>query len=352
MLPKIFDGSLSPPDFNAVTIKIDGSPKSDLNWKAQMDAAQTAIEKGLKIMWEIDLALFSRLSLPLSDEAQVSTLKLSLAYFVKEVWERFAESSLGLILYRGSCDFTRDFHFNQFELQEWLNETFDVKTFYAETGIKFKNFAEANPGLLMQNPTGYHLLNLYCRDVCIDYLDFICQDLPDALPLFLLLDASPLINSGELAQILSKERFKQYTLAVHGGSLPLQGLAWDDPRTYFGYIASRYLQIMPQELPNVAVCLPAMSRKLPSQYQGLQNALDEMNRRHMHYKIIAEPFLTMEWDQLDYLLFIPEGLSEAGQRKLQGFCAAGGTAVSLGAKIGLPLELEFNDWAEKLLETL
>ncbi len=61
------------------------------------------------------------------------------------------------------------------------------------------------------------------------------------------------------------------------------------------------------------------------------------------YRIIPETYLTTEWHGLDYLIVDPDSLSSQGFRKLQGFCAAGGTIVSLGKIMGLPYEILFDE---------
>lgn len=303
---------------DTVNIKLDGSLKSDLSWGAQKKLA----EKSKNILWEIDLGLFSGLQLPLSDETQSKSLRLSLDVFHRDIWEKYQDRSLGLCVYRGSADFTKEF-FDFEQLQDWLRDAFsrDIGLFTRETGIEAQGFEEIDEAVLRQNEVGAHLLNLFCCQSCVEYLDFLCQDLPDSLPLFVELDTKGVKN---VEQITSRERFERFHL----------------------------LPEKKEEPSNIAICLPPISKILPSQNRGLTEAIDDLNRRKLHFRIIPEPYLTMEWDGLDYLLYIPEGLSDLGERKLQGFCAAGGTVVALGPKIGLSGELTFDEWTEKLLETL
>jgi hypothetical protein len=79
-------------------------------------------------------------------------------------------------------------------------------------------------------------------------------------------------------------------------------------------------------------------------YEGIVEGLDALKKRSISFKLIAESQLTSQWDGLDYLLYSPTGLSTQGKRKLQGFCAAGGTVVSTGALLGLPYEMGLMDW--------
>lgn len=329
MIPKIFDTKINgepvDSDFNAVKIVLDGSLKSDLKWEAEKAVAKKYIDQGLKIFWEIDLGLFANLPCPLQDDTQSKTLRLSLEIFCQEIWESFKEQSLGLCLYRGSCDFTHSFPWTAVEkehFQEWLEGK------------------ESSP----------QLVNLFCSEVYVDYLNFITENLPDNLPLFLMLDASGVKDAGYLAELLSRERFERFTCIIHGGDLPLHGLAWDDDRAAVGYIARRPIRLKSADLSNVALCLPPISKHLFG--TDLSLAIDQLNQLDLNYRIIPEPFLTMEWDQLDYLLYLPSGLSSLGERMVQGFCAAGGTPVTLGEKLSFPGELTLEEWTEKLLEIL
>ncbi len=364
-VPKIFDVLRNeepiPEGFNAVKLKVDGRLKADLKWLDVREKAQKYSDSGYKIFWELDLGLFRHLFYPFSYEGQYKALQFSVQNFWDFLWSHHQKDSLGVCLYRGTTDFTLDFPWsritkdaNHYEnLQQWLRESFqDVKHFSHETGIEATSFDEVTYLTLFRQPVGLHLMNIYCRNVAIDYLDFLTQDVPDHLPMFVMLDAFPVTNPAYLAQVISRERFERYHLAIRGGSLPQSGLAWDDDRATCGYIAHRHIALREPKVATVGVCLPPMDMCLPSHYKGLEQALTQLNDRKIDYRVIPEPFLTTEWSGLDNLLFIPSGLSDLGERKLQGFCAAGGIPISLGQKIGLPHELTFDEWTEKLLEIM
>ena len=99
-----------------------------------------------------------------------------------------------------------------------------------------------------------------------------------------------------------------------------------------------------RKLETVGVCLPSLEHCRPSQYGGLREAFNWLSLAEIPYRIVPEGLLTTDWDGLDDLIVVPNGVSLQGKRKLQGFCAAGGTIVSLGHEMGLAQEMQFDDW--------
>jgi hypothetical protein len=57
----------------------------------------------------------------------------------------------------------------------------------------------------------------------------------------------------------------------------------------------------------------------------LDAALAHLQQSGKPYRVVAEEYLTAEWDGLDELLVIASSMNPLLQRKLQGFSAAGGT---------------------------
>ena len=68
----------------------------------------------------------------------------------------------------------------------------------------------------------------------------------------------------------------------------------------------------------VAICLPSAEMVRPSQYSGLEEMINFLNEKGIPFRIIPESLLITDWDGLDYLLVIPEGLTFQGKRKAAG----------------------------------
>lgn len=328
--PAIFEGSFHegvPAGFDTVTLYLDGGVQADLNWKNVREDARAAIDQGFSLMWDIELALFNQLKQPLTNQGQFLSLALSLEHFRDSLWKEFKESTVGISFYRGKADFSLGFLWDLHQEQN------------------FRSWLKENCGLEeLEQEGGELLIRLFCRDVAVEYLLLLASRLPDTLPAYLYLDVSHF--NGTLAdemQLLNPERFDRFHLALKEGRLPFDGLGWGSP-TSFGLSGEKFNQLPDSVDVKVGVCVPPMNFNRAFHYQGFEEALAELQRLSIQYNLIAENVLTSRWDGLDYLLYSPAGLSSEGKRKLQGFCAAGGTTVSTGNLIGLPQELTLRSW--------
>lgn len=292
---KIFDEEQEsfPDGFDAITIRLDGRMQADLNWTYQLEKAAQCVDQGMKIFWEIDLGLFQRLYFSLADQPQFLAFCLSLDHFRETVWQKFSEQSIGLCLYRGNADFSHGFPWDGEQLssyQEWLTEA----------GVIENDLSRA----------------LFCRDAVADYLDLLAGHLPDYIPCYCLLDCTGIEDPVLLAQLLHKERYPKLTLGVKAGLGVGYELLWKD-----GSLESSTEQALH------GICLPTFTYKNPVHYQRLGNILKSLLDSKASFKLIPENLLTTEWDGLDFLHVLPESITPQGKRKLQGFCAAGGTII-------------------------
>jgi hypothetical protein len=336
--PRIFDGHWQeniPPGFDALTITLDGRTQADLDWKNARKEAQFAIEKGYALMWDLQLGLFDRLQHPLTHQTQFLSLTLSLEHFRDSLWKEFKSQTLGISLFRGSVDFSRGFSWDIDQKQsfnEWLQEIYDPST-------ESLDFCQ-----LEQHDEGQQLIRLFCRDVAVEYLALLASRLPDSLPTYLYLDAGSLAGSilNEI-QLLNPARFDRLRLALKGHHLPFDVLGWEAP-TFQGYSGHSIVELPLLSEKAIGVCIPPLNFYHSRHYRGLEEGLQALDKLSLPFKIIAESQLTSSWDGLDYILYAPSGLSTQGKRKLQGFCAAGGTVVSTGDLLGLSHEIGLGDW--------
>jgi hypothetical protein len=348
-VPRIYDGiperNISAEGFNALTIRLDGRLRSDLQWQQARIDAQKYLDLGYALLWEIDLGLFSGLSLPLSNQMQCLSLALSFQHFRDTLWNEFGSNSLGLVVYRGNADFTGTFVLDLLQmgqLREWLREIFsDEKRMERETGIKVSSFEEIDTDLLMEFKTGKVLLSLFCQNIAVEYIGLLTNCLPDNIPRYILLNASS-IAEDLLWQMrmLNPEKFDPVTLCIRGAVLPIVSMGWEIGAPH-GFIGMHCPSDVRLEKTLIGVCIPSVGLYSPAQYGNLGEALTVLMRKHLSFRLIPESRLMTDWDGLDYILFVPEGLSFLGKRQLQGFCAAGGTAVTVGEKAGLPQEIDF-----------
>lgn len=339
--PRIYEGgwhASMPIGFDAVTIHLDGRMQSDLDWKEAKEHALQAVNKGYAVMWNMQMGLFDELLHPLTHQAQCLSLTLALEHFRDSLWKEFKSQTLGITLFRGSADFSHGFRWDEHQehnLRHWLQD------------IQVSHLAGLDLAHMKEHEEAIAFIRLYCRDVAIEYLALLATRLPDSLPAYLFLDTHSLPPSllTEM-QLLNPERFDRLHLALQGHQLPFHALGWKMP-TPQGYSGDALCDLPIQKEVSVGVCIPPMHFYHVQHYNGLEEGISALHQKSIPFKLIAESHLTAQWDGLDYLLFSPNGLTSQGKRKLQGFCAAGGTAVSTAHLIGLPDEISLIDWLSK-----
>lgn len=314
-----------PEGFNAVVITLDGRTISDLDWKKERLATLRYIEQGLRIFWTIDLGLFSKLSLPLTDQTQYLALGLSLRHFRDSLWKEFQKQTIGLCFYRGNSDFSDSFPWDEeqnLNFKGWLQDRFQtISCLTSEVGLGLSNFDQVNYSVFKKSVAGSRLLRLFCCDVAAEYLNLLAQTLPDLLTLFLLLETESLKDPLLLAHLLSKEHFVRMLRMTSQGILPLSSLMGTQASS--GYLAStRHFQTIPKAI-KVGAVFPVFSYSSP-----LNEALNKLIQHQISFRMIPENLLMMEWDGLDFLVVPLAALSPQGIRQLRGFCAAGGVIVS------------------------
>lgn len=218
-------------------------------------------------------------------EAQVSSLRLAVEHFCSAVWEKFREETAGVCLYLGG-----------------------------------------------------DLLN----DEQIRVLEILAGGLPDEVEAFIMLDVSSLSSPTEISRAISKERFPHFTLVVKGVENPLPEFGWESVCGSRGMIGRHLVKNAIVE-PTIGLCIPE---------KGASSSLDEialwLKSKDLPFRMIPETLLTSEWQGLDDVIVDSETVASLCKRRLMGFCAAGGTIVTIGKPLGLPIEVSCEEWKDSL----
>lgn len=297
-VPAIFDagpGEEVPAGFNTARIALDGRMRTHLDWRNAIEQAETYRQRGLKLLWDLDLGLFTRLPLPFANETQFRALALAVDHFLNDLWPKFMDDTLALNIYRGSADFSQGFpwcHERQEAFQDWLGNS-------------------RSDTLLARR--------LFCRETCVQYLEFLIGGFPATLQPMLMLDAHFLGSAAEAAQLLAREKLSRFVTAVRGGLLPIRELSWEGSLTEFGFVGRKKSSFQPIEV-RLGICVN------PDYVEpGIAQALEEAVKKKIPFRILSETYLTSEWEGLDEI--VVGSVSAEGQRKLQGFIAAGGVVL-------------------------
>lgn len=336
----IFDaaycGEEIPEGFDSVRIPIDGSIKADLSWKKEREAALHYVKQGRRLLWDLDLGLPGSLPHPLSHRPQFLSLALSLDHFRDTLWKEFRKETIGLCLYRGSPDFSLHYPWDGEQihnLQAWLAEFFTtIEAFTEETGIATADFSLLTPEILARSKTGKELMRMFCRNAIAEYLTLLSARVSDALPLFLLFDVTSFQEPVEIAQLVTKELYSRFLLAIKSdfpravemfdGDLP-----WEGATTCQGMIGRELLWTQDKDShaeAKIGLCLPHATQCLPSHLHMLKQAAADLLQRNIPFRIIPQRDLAAKWEGLDELVVNPSCVDAALERQLRGFRAAGG----------------------------
>lgn len=330
--------------FNAVRICLDATLKSDLIWKQERQAAENYIKQGFRIFWEIQLGIFNfeteigKGSLPIANQSQFLSLSLALEHFRNTFWKEFRQHTVGVCLYRGSADFSAGFVWNeeqQSNLRDWLKDIFkDVNSFAVETSCPVNSFDEITIQVLSATLEGARLVVMYCRNVIGKYLGQLSDRLPDTLQCYVLLDIQTISDALLQVQLTTNEGFSGINLGIKGPVYNEHVLAWEGAPAQLGMITRDLITGSQSRKVKIGVCLPPMLNYIPSKCKDLEKTITELNLRKIPFRAIPEASLTTDWDGLDTIIISSQSVSAQGQRKLQGFRAAGGKVVSSFQELG------------------
>lgn len=270
-----------------ISIFLPAEPKEDLNWEKPLQQAREAILQGQQVQWEFSLGLEAPY-FPLEDELYFHSLSFALNQFTQQVWPEFQNQTAGASIYRGTADFSCFFEWTPRQEANW------------------QEWKEGR-GPLKES----HLKRLFCAEAYVAYLQMLAHKLPDEMPITLHLDAGGMGSLAPLLHLLSPERFEHFILEIEGVPHFTQearlGVCFPDDRTCTSDLLDRLDQIF-------------ASLKEP-------------------FRVVPESLLTERWDGLDAIYVLSEAVSSQGKRKLQGFCAAGGTVITEGPLLHLPQEV-------------
>lgn len=244
----------------SVTISLNGKMASRLDWKAEIEEAKKAIENGYKLLFDLDLGLFDKLTLPLHHEAQFQALSLSMEHLLETFIIPFEEHIAGVILFRGKIPF-------HLGLSSALDPILD-------------------------------------RDKAYDFLQLLADQLPEMVAVYALIDAQEIQNPLLFYRLTSKDSCGRISLIITNEPYHARPQADYEPK--------------------VALLLPRCSILDIGAYKGLNEALTELISSKTPFKVISEGFLAVEWAGIDRLIVQTAGLTIDGKRMIQGFIAAGG----------------------------
>lgn len=298
-----------PEGCNVVSIRLDASSTSRLDWKREVEQAEFFKKAGKQLIWELDFNLYAD---TFSDEARFLALELAVQHFTTTIWPLFAEVSLGVILYQGSLDFSEGFPWSCEE-----RETCDTSP------------------------------SIFCRDLVLKQLKLLASCLPEEAACFLLLDTSSIEEAVTYFRLTDLGVFFPFHLILKGKwaqmyPYALPALAWGHGSSPLGVYSGPLSNRVPELNIPLALYLPEQT-----DWEEFGSAIQHLGSTP--FRVIPEKLLVHEWEGVDRLIVCSQGVTERGRRKLYGFAAAGGEILTVGKKLGVPGEIKIPDDAEGFL---
>ena len=260
-----------------IIITCDARPSSTLDWRHLRTQALSAIASGKKILWFLDFGLFSEQQKPLSDPGQFLNFSHAIDHFKEKIWSEFHKFSLGLALYRGDADYLSKFQWDETQTKNFSEWVQDRKVHSNDELIK----------------------RLFARDVSVEYLIQLSQKLLGEITPYVIFDHMP------------EDRLLQALLTAPD--------RYEEIKHYF---TCDKFEWKTEEEKSLGICMPSFSRIDPVYLTPYRKVLEDV--KDVDCKLIPEDDLIAAWHGLDTLYVHMDAISKSGQRKIQGFIAAGG----------------------------
>ncbi|CDZ81011.1 hypothetical protein BN1013_01539 [Candidatus Rubidus massiliensis] len=349
--PAIYEGILPiPSSMNAATLSIDGRIKSALDWDYAKQIAHECVRKNVKIFWDLDLGLFADLKNGINHESYLLSFNLSLRHFVDGLWKEFKHHTIGLNIYRGTLNFSDNFPWDEIQfrnLKKWLQERFvTLETLQEETQLPITSWEAINVKSFEQNHLGKHLLDLYCRDVTVEYIQLIQAKIPDGITCYMMIDASSVKDPFFQSNLLHEDKFDRIQLCVKGAKIPFSGLGWDCYHPN-GFISTKELERGNEKIITHAISFPDHYINKLHSLNTLTSLFTKLEEQNILFSIIPEEKIMSSCEGIDYIFASNKGTSFRGKRQLLGFCAAGGTVVYIDQPLQLPNEISVEEFFSK-----
>lgn len=204
----------------------------------------------------------------------------------------------------------------EFELSE---DSLEDETLFLSLKLSLDHFCNTIWKQFGENSFGVALfrgaLTLQNRDAILGYLKTLAAFLPEEASCFLFLDTSYVKDAVTYFQLTSQVAFPPFHLIVKGEfatryPYAFPAFGWDHEMSPFSH---------PIRIKQ-AICLSEKVEK-----RAFQALIEQLGTTP--FRVIPEEILTYEWDGIDVLFVLPGGISKRGQRKLDGFVAAGGRVI-------------------------
>lgn len=302
-----------------------------LEWTPAGNIA-TEPSKDKWIIRQSDLGLFEGLQKPLSDREQFDALEKKLLDYCENILSSNRESTFGIEVFCGNIEDILKFPWDarqESNFQTW-KQTVDPLEQVADNTLK------------------HH----YASYLLQEFIDLLTSGVPEQLEWFARVDASNVKDDLEFYQLANRARYEHLHIFWKGSNPNLMAdLVWDVGVPSQGYVAPKSLDLNGQDAIQTAWCLPSAWEIRPEVLQQQRDLMSWLESSGINSRPIPQEKISLYWQGLDTIFAFSQQMKPAATRQLAGFCAAGGTVVTIGQLLGLPNEESFDTFCKHYAKT-
>lgn len=338
--------------FNTVAIKVSLRSDADLHFKEAVTLAHQAQSFGLKIVFDLDFALFGNQRSSIESEALFAMMAFSLKALKEKVLIPFSESVLGVIGFRGGADFypllKRDFKLlDSFRI--WLSETYTTaEELSLDLNAPAVDFSHLDYAHFETSDAGRFLLSLAFFEMVFNWMERLCDELPANCPLFMLLEIADETSTALKAAMLNRDRLGRVLIAPLGAGELHAGIRLEEmkepPYAFFGHLLPADTS---SQGKTAAILLPSLENKRWIDYKAIGETASYLIEHKIPFRMIPETLLPSEWDDVETLI-VAAPLSKEGRRRVMGYLSTEGTLVASSRAHDLHEAVDWQDWTKVL----
>lgn len=298
------------------------------------------------ILWQLKTGVFqSEVCRP--EEGLINAVLRGLDHFTREIWTAFANSSLCCALAGGKISPLSSW--SQRELCGFLRS--DLPEIASNSALRALDRDLESGGDL----AGAHcsLKELNAGECAIDFQVNLASStwrtlaaaLPDLVPTGVFLDLRGLPADHQL-RLTTGEQLEELIPLARTSLSQVSAMSWNqiDAR------GSLWLELEPPKRAQSAKSAICLALGLPGaggaarRWREIARVAERLQALELAHRIIPVTRLREQWHELDLVVAAFEALGTLGRRQLEGFCAAGGTVLSVGQPMQLELEIPFDRW--------
>lgn len=302
---------------NTILIALDATLKSDIVWEVEQKRAEEAVQKGKKIVWELDFGCMNPLGFRLQDPIQWNTSLVAVEHFVRSILPKYEKETTAVSLFRGAIDWIHHLYWDEAQkehFQRW------------KTVSRIPGASLCSLETISQTKETRHVLSLYASEQLSNYLHSLGSHLPEEVMRSATFTTTPHTSIWRAAQALSRERFPHIVIDVP--YLPISSLQDD--------------QI------SVALCLPQDQYLSEEVGEIWESVYIELEKRSIAFRVIPETFIAEDWSGLEKIIVLTNSLSEFGKRQLQGFTLSGGQVICCQGLLNMTNVTGWEEWIEAI----